>query len=136
MKRYRIEDENKVEPSGLKRVLVALLYTLVAFFACVYLVDAQDRWCRHHWHKEISPDGQYIAQYAYLSKETALVQIRGIKSGKLLAERTFFYGDAVQLNWGDHHLSYSTNDDSYYGFYDGSIPLPPRLFDRVAAYIP
>lgn len=70
----------------------------------------------------------YIGEICAIGLRTKyLFRLFEIKSGKLVAERTFYHPDP-QILWGDNQVWYG-DDDEY-------VALPPALLDRFMAKLP
>ena len=122
------------------RAVLSLTYgicvvAILVFFAG-YGSDVIYRNSAEHWFKEVSDvdGGLYTARYSYLGRGWILLRIYKTGDAKILAERTYQYGDTAKLVWTDDAVVYDTSENGI--LHDGAISLPPTWLDGVLAKIP
>jgi len=120
----------------LRRAGCICLFVIVGLVSFFYICEVLKRSSIRAWISVYSvvDGGRYLAKYAYLSREEAILRIYDGRNGDLLAERTFLTLDSVKLQWGIGRVWYTTFDKSM--FYDGYVDLPPSLLDRILAHTP
>lgn len=75
--------------------------------------------------------GNYIGEVCYIPREYgALFRLYESKSGRLLAERTYYDPEPPHMFWHSDYVHYDITDE------DGYVRLPPTWLDRLRAKLP
>ena len=124
--------------TAIKCIAALVLIPLALGGSLFYLSEVNQRRAVHEadweWAYSDMPNAKYFAKFAYLGNDNVLLQLYDVSGGRMSAERTFSYPEAIKLYWFEDYLLYDTNENSI--IYNGTISLPPTWIDQLLTYLP
>ncbi len=119
------------DAAGRSRLIKLCILVTVAFIGIPYGHDALNRSGAHDCRREVS--GDYIGETCYLPDQWgAVFRLYDVRSGELLAERSYVDPEVPSLIWIENRVRYDFNAKDGEGF----VTLPPTWWDRFKAKLP